>query len=62
LLRSRRDEPTLTLRLRRCGLELAFLTTMTAFSAPGNVTLDELRIETLDEVIERACTAIAGAR
>ncbi len=55
-------DPVLTLRLRRGNLELAFLTTMTAFSAPGNVTLDELRIETyfpLDGSTERACAEIA---
>ena len=46
---------------RRDDLELAFLTTLTSFSAPGNVTLDELRIESyfpLDEATERACGAL----
>jgi transcriptional regulator with XRE-family HTH domain len=57
------NDPMLTLRLRRDGLDLAFLTTITAFSAPGNVTLEELRIESyfpLDEATERACARIAG--
>jgi transcriptional regulator with XRE-family HTH domain len=50
-------------RMRRDELELAFLTTMTCFSAPHNVTLEELQIESyfpLDEVTERACRALAG--
>src|SRR6185436_18225935 len=39
------SEPSLTLRLRRDDLELAFLTTVTVFNAPQNVTLEELRLE-----------------
>jgi len=39
-------EPFLPIRLRlEDGAELAFLTTITAFNAPHNVTLDEIRIE-----------------
>lgn len=52
------SEPCLTLRLRRDDFEVAFVTTMTVFSAPQNVTLDELRIESyfpLDEPSRRAC-------
>jgi transcriptional regulator with XRE-family HTH domain len=52
------SEPTLTLRLKREQLELAFLTTLTVFNAPQNVTLDELRIESyfpLDDATARAC-------
>jgi len=55
--------PTLTLRLRRDDLELAFLTTVTVFNAPQNVTLEELRIESyfpLDEATARACEKIAS--
>jgi transcriptional regulator with XRE-family HTH domain len=39
------SEPTLGLRLRRDAFELAFFTTITAFNAPQNVTLEEVRIE-----------------
>jgi hypothetical protein len=56
-------DPTMTLRLRRGDLELAFLTTVTAFNAPQNVTLEELRIEAyfpLDEATTRACRRLAG--
>jgi transcriptional regulator with XRE-family HTH domain len=52
---------TLTLRLRRDDLETAFFTTMTSFSAPQNVTVEELRIESyfpLDEATERVCARI----
>jgi transcriptional regulator with XRE-family HTH domain len=52
------SEPCLTIRLRRDGLELAFLATVTVFSAPQNLTLDELRIESwfpLDDATRRAC-------
>jgi transcriptional regulator with XRE-family HTH domain len=57
------SEPTLVLRLRSDDVELAFLTTLTVFSAPQNVTLDELRIDSyfpLDEVTVRACERLAG--
>ncbi len=56
------SDPTLTLRLKRDDLELAFLTTVTVFSAPQNVTLEELRIESyfpLDEETAVACERIA---
>ena len=56
------SEPTFTLRLERDGLALGFLTTLTAFTAPQNVTLEELRIESffpLDEATAAACTAFA---
>ncbi len=46
------SDPTLTLRLKRDDLELAFLTTLTVFNAPQNVTLEELCLESyfpLDE-------------
>jgi transcriptional regulator with XRE-family HTH domain len=38
-------EPVLTLRVRAHGTELAFLVAVTVFSAPHEVALDELRIE-----------------
>jgi transcriptional regulator with XRE-family HTH domain len=52
------SEPMLPLRLGRDGLQVAFLTTLTVFDAPQNVTLDEVRIESyfpLDEATEAAC-------
>jgi transcriptional regulator with XRE-family HTH domain len=55
------SEPTLTLRMRRDGLDLSFLTTITSFSAPQNVTLEELRIESyfpLDDATATACEAL----
>lgn len=55
-------DSTLALRLRRGDLSLGFITTLTVFSAPGNVTLEELRIESyfpLDAETERACERIA---
>jgi transcriptional regulator with XRE-family HTH domain len=57
------SDPILSLRLRCYDLDLAFVTTMTAFSAPQNVTVEELRVEgyfPLDEVTERACARIAN--
>jgi transcriptional regulator with XRE-family HTH domain len=39
------SEPAFVLRLRCEGEELALLSTLTQFSAPQNVTLDELRLE-----------------
>lgn len=58
------DEPVLTLRLRRDDVALSFLTTVTAFNAPQNVTLEELRLESyfpLDEATEAHCLALADA-
>jgi transcriptional regulator with XRE-family HTH domain len=57
------SEPTMTLQVKRDNLELGFLTTITTFSAPQTVTLEELRVETyfpLDEATERACARIAA--
>jgi hypothetical protein len=56
------SEATLTLRIARGDLALGFLTTMTSFSAPQNVTLEELRIESyfpLDDATTRACERFA---
>jgi transcriptional regulator with XRE-family HTH domain len=53
---------TFSVRLKRDALEVGFLTTVTVFSAPGNVTLDELRLESyfpLDAATERACQELA---
>lgn len=57
------SDPVLTIRLRRDDLELAFLTTVTSFNAPQDVTLDELRIEAyfpLDDATTQACEAARG--
>jgi transcriptional regulator with XRE-family HTH domain len=61
---SRPSDPTLVLRLRLGDSTLAFLGTVTAFSAPQNVTLDELRIESyfpLDDATADACRRLAAA-
>ena len=39
------SDPALVLHLRRDGLDLRFLTTVTAFQAPQNVAVEHLRIE-----------------
>lgn len=51
-------EPTLMLKLQREEWRFAFLMTMTSFSAPQNITLEELMIESyfpLDKDTEMAC-------
>lgn len=56
------SDATLTLRLRRGDLDLSFLTTVTMFSAPQNVTLEELKLESyfpLDDATVRACERLA---
>jgi transcriptional regulator with XRE-family HTH domain len=59
---SQPSEPILTIRLRAGDLDLAFLTTVTVFNAPQNVTLEEVRLESyfpLDEATTRACEQLA---
>jgi MmyB-like transcription regulator ligand binding domain len=59
---SRPVEATLPFRVRRDGLELGFLTTMTVFSAPQNVALEDLMMESyfpLDEPTAAACKRMA---
>jgi transcriptional regulator with XRE-family HTH domain len=51
------SEPAFTLRLCRDGLELGFLATVTVFSAPQNVALEELRIESYFPLDERTASA-----
>jgi len=56
------SDATLTIRVKRNDLELGFLTTLTSFTAPQNVTLEELRIESyfpLDDATIRACEQLA---
>jgi transcriptional regulator with XRE-family HTH domain len=58
------SDPTLTLRLQRDDLDLAFLTTVTSFNAPQNVALEELRVESyfpLDDATTLACERLARA-
>ncbi len=57
------SDPTLVLRLRVAEQTLAFLVTVTVFSAPQNVTLDELRIESyfpLDDVTSKVCQGMGA--
>lgn len=57
------SEPVATVTLARDDTRLSFLTAVTAFSAPQNVTLEELRIESyfpLDEATESACVRMAA--
>ncbi|MEZ5177977.1 MAG: helix-turn-helix domain-containing protein [Acidimicrobiales bacterium] len=56
------SDPALVLHLRREGLELRFLTTITAFQAPQAVAVEHLRIETwlpYDHATAEACRALA---
>ena len=52
------DGAAYNVRFRNEQMEIAFLTTITTFSAPSNITLEELRIESyfpLDEQTEEIC-------
>jgi transcriptional regulator with XRE-family HTH domain len=53
-------EPVVPLQIMRDGMTLSFLTAITAFAAPQNVTLDEIRIESYFPLDER--TSVACAR
>lgn len=53
-------EPLLPLVLERDGVTLRFFMVVTAFSAPQQITLDELRLESyfpLDEATQQVCEA-----
>jgi transcriptional regulator with XRE-family HTH domain len=55
--------PTLRLNLSRGDLSVGFLVTVTAFSTPQQVTLDELRIEScfpVDAMTREACVRLAA--
>lgn len=59
---STQSEATLTLWFRRAELTVGFFTTLTVFSAPQQVTLEELRIEScfpLDDETRRTCERLA---
>jgi transcriptional regulator with XRE-family HTH domain len=58
------SEPTFEVCVRNHDLDLRFLTTTTQFSAPQNVTLDEIRLESyfpMDEATRLACERLAAA-
>ncbi|CAN5312261.1 helix-turn-helix transcriptional regulator [soil metagenome] len=53
-----RADATLEVRLHRGDLELGFLTTLTAFTSPGTVSLEEIRLESyfpLDDATRVFC-------
>lgn len=59
------QEPVFELHLRYQGQRLSFLTTLTSFSSPRDVTLEELRIETyypVDEASEQLCRQLVAPR
>ena len=56
------SDPTIPIRLRIGDHHLGFVSTVTAFSAPQNVTLDELRLESyfpLDPATAAVCEQMA---
>jgi transcriptional regulator with XRE-family HTH domain len=58
-------EPVFDVRFRINGQSFGFLTTLTCFNAPQDVTLDELRIESyfpLDDATTRLCELMAKNR
>lgn len=57
------SEPAMVLHLQRGPLELRFLTTVTAFQAPQNVAVEQLRIEhwfPYDDATATACQHLAS--
>ena len=57
------SDPALVLHLRRDGLDLRFLTMVTAFQAPQNVAVEHLRIETwfpYDDATAARCRELAS--
>lgn len=56
------SEPTVEVRLRDGDLDLGFLTALTQFNAPQNVTVEEIRIESyypVDDATVRDCVELA---
>lgn len=56
-------DPVFSVQLRRGDVALSFFTTITTFSSPGLVTLEELRIESsfpLDDATRRYCEVQAS--
>lgn len=57
-----RVDAMLEIRLQRGALQLGFLTTLTAFTSPGTVSLEELRLESyfpLDDATRKFCVSMA---
>jgi transcriptional regulator with XRE-family HTH domain len=57
------SDGTLTFALERDGQRFSFLSTLTHFDAPQNVTLEELKIESffpLDDATAHACETLLG--
>jgi transcriptional regulator with XRE-family HTH domain len=57
------SDATLNMRFEFAGQRIGFLTTLTVFQAPQNVSLEELQIESyfpLDDVTEQVCRMLAG--
>ena len=57
------SDPALVLHLRAGDVELRFLSTVTAFQAPQNVAVEDLRIETwfpVDDATAEICRAVAA--
>lgn len=57
------SEPVVVLHLRRDDLELRFLTTVTAFQAPQNIAVEQLRIEQwfpYDQHTAQECRRLVG--
>jgi transcriptional regulator with XRE-family HTH domain len=60
---SRPADAVFTVVFQRDDLHLAFLTTVTRFNAPTNITLEELRIESyfpVDDATEAACRRLGS--
>jgi hypothetical protein len=58
------SDPALVIRLRAGDHELCFLTLVTAFQAPQNLWVEQLRIETwlpCDDVTSAVCRALAAS-
>jgi transcriptional regulator with XRE-family HTH domain len=56
------SDPVVSFRLKRGDIEIGFITTVTVFDAPQNLTLSELHVESyfpLDEKTARYCEALA---
>ncbi|MEM1032991.1 MAG: helix-turn-helix transcriptional regulator [Myxococcota bacterium] len=57
------SEATLELHFSYAGQRLGFLTTLTVFQAPQNISLQEMQIESyfpLDDATDRLCRMLAG--
>jgi len=58
-----RADAVLEVHLQRGDLKLGFLTTLTAFTSPGSISLEELRLESyfpLDDITREFCLSLAS--